>query len=225
MKFPNAEKGIKKLIISVIFSIIAAVLINVPMISVNIMAMMGGDPSAVSDTPLWFFVINSSFAALTAQAFALVLSIIGYIQASNDEKDFKKAMVCSLAGGAMFVFISFFQILNTTLSTILSAASMILEMFVMIYSVTALIHLSEQCDREDMVKKGNTLLKFLVCTYIIAALNALIIRTFELSSKSIIVAVVIGVIDLVLNIAQFILYLSYLKKTAKMLAGAEWSGT
>lgn len=221
MNFPHAEKGIKKLVIAQAFAIAATVLLNVPLILINAFDMFGSDVFDMGRLSLWYFILSSLVFALPAQVLTVVLSVTGYVQASRDEKDFRKAMICALANTALVIFGAVFQMFNMTLSTIFSAASTIVEMFAMVYAITALIHLSEQCERDDMMQRGNTLLRVLVTTYIIAAVNALIIRIFELSSKAVIVAVIIGVIDLILNVTQIVLYLIYLKQAAKMLAGAE----
>ena len=222
MSFPHAEKGIKTLIVAEVFAIVSAVLFGIPSVLLNVFTMLRLDLDAIKESALWIVVYAfSSLISVAAMVVMLILSLIGYYQASKDEKEFKKAMFCALVYAGLTLFGSFFYITNSTITTIFNAAGSIFEMFVLVYAVTAMNSLAEQCERPDMLKRGKSLLIFILITYIVAALNAIVIRIFELSDKSIVVAIVVGVIDLILNVTQLLLYLRYLKKTAKMLAGAQ----
>ena len=86
----------------------------------------------------------------------------------------------------------------------------------MIFSISGLINICINQKRTDLAQKGDKLLKFLVITYIITSIDALIIRIFELSTQAKIVSVIFGVIDFILTIVQFVLYIKYLRQTLQI---------
>lgn len=103
------------------------------------------------------------------------------------------------------------------ISTILNSAGTIFEMFVMIYATSGIINLSEKCERPDLAKKGEVILRFFVFTYIIYALTTIAIRIFELSTHLRFVLVIAGAINFIVSIIQIIVYMKYLSLTKKML--------
>ena len=106
---------------------------------------------------------------------------------------------------------------NGMISTIFNSAGTIFDMFVVIYATSGLINLSEKYERSDLAKKGETILRFFVVTYIISALSAIAIRISELSSHLQFVLVIAGFIGFVLSITQTIVYMKYLSQSKKML--------
>ena len=145
-----------------------------------------------------------------------IFNFIGFYQASKDEAEFKKAMICAIIVGVFSLIGFVFQIPNGTVYTIFSAASTIFEMFVMIFSISGLINICINQKRTDLAQKGDKLLKFLVITYIISSIDALVIRIFELSTHAKIISVIVGIIDFVLTVVQFVLYIRYLTQTLQM---------
>ena len=91
-------------------------------------------------------------------------------------------------------------------------------MFEIVFAIAGLINISESLDRADFSERGDRLLKIMVFTYIITALNALIIRIFELSAEARIVSMFVNAADLVLIITRYVFYLRYLKGAKKMIA-------
>lgn len=211
MVFSNAKKGIKKIILGQLFAIITTVLSSGIALLLGITARIFGGIDSVVATHLMlasFFIGLVSVVTITLTA---VISFIGYIQASKDEADFRNAMFCALAVGALSVTGFFFKIPNGSISTIFNSASTIVEMFVMIFAISGVINLMTACERADMAEEGDRVLKILVITYIISAINSLIIRIFELSEHAKNVSIIIGVVDLVLSIIQYVIYIRFLR--------------
>ncbi|MEE0956960.1 MAG: hypothetical protein UH734_02605 [Ruminococcus sp.] len=220
MKLLNAEKGIKKIIVSEIVAILAAVMSSAASLFLGIQLSVDQisvvNPWTDAGWGTWGLV--SGLIAISFLLIQLGFGFVGYVQAARDEACFKNAMICTIAGSVLMIVGSSVQSASSTVSTVLSASGTIVEMFVMVYAIIALLHLAEKCDRPDMINMGTLMLKILVITYIVSALNALIIRIFELSSHARIVAVVTGAVDLVLSVMQYVLFMVYLQKTKKMLA-------
>ena len=126
-------------------------------------------------------------------------------------------MYCALTSCILTVVGELLQIPNGMLYTVFTASAMIVEMFVMVFAIAGLVNLSESQGWSDLSEKGDRLLKLLAVTYIISAVNALIIRIFELSAESKMISFIINVIDSCLIIIRYILYLRYLKGNILML--------
>ena len=217
MRFPNAEKGIRKIYFAEIFAICAAVLSGATTLLLDNLTQHIKDAEPFVVSSLKTFSTLFASASLVMMTLTAVFAFIGYVQAGQDEVEFRKAMICAVANGVLVIVGMFFQISNGTLYTTLNAAAPIVEMFVMIFGLTGLINIAERCERTDMVERGSTVLQIVVATYIISSLNALIIRIFELAAPTKIIALVTGLVDLALSIVQYIIYLRYLKASLKLL--------
>lgn len=216
MELRNAEKGIRKIFIAEIMAIIAAVMSGAASLFLGI--QLNIDINSWTDVGWGIWGLVCGFVAISFWLIQLILGFVGYFQASKDETCFKRAMICNVAGGILMIFSSSIQSVNTTVYTVLSASGTIVEMFIMVYAIIGLLHLSERCERPDVTETGTLLLRVLVATYIVSALNALIIRIFELSDHAKIIALVTGVVELLLSMVQYLLFMFYLHKTKKMLA-------
>lgn len=224
MGFPSAKKGIKKMIIAEILAIVSSVIATGAELLLYLATEGILDLNYISETPL---LLVGLFLGLSLPFIIIVSSlivIVGCFQASKDESEFKKAMLCMIASSTMTLIGLIFQIPNGMLYTVFTSSGMILEFFVMVFAVSGIINLSEKCERSELVRSGDVLLYILTASYLINAVNRLIIRIFELSEQSRIVAVVFGAIELILSILQHFLFLQYLAKSRKMLTEIDGDG-
>ena len=216
MKDSHVGKGIKKIVIGQYFSIVATSLLGITSILLNVFKINADLLKSNFYGILLAASIVIGFVFIGSMVISVIFSFLGFYQASKEEDDFKKAMICAVIVGVFSLIGYFFQIPNGTVYTIFSAASTIFEMFVMIYSISGLINISVRHKRTDLVETGDKLLKFLVITYIISSIDALVIRIFELSTHAKIISVIVGIIDFVLTVVQFVLYIRYLTQTLQM---------
>lgn len=216
MDYLNIEKGIKKVYISQIFAIIAALLIGCTELVTSVYKNI---IKGSSEKDSWIMILSLAVGVvlLAAVITSNLIGMIGYYQASKDDPLFKKSMYCALTSCILTVVGELLQIPNGMLYTVFTASAMIVEMFVMVFAIAGLVNLSESQGRSDLSEKGDRLLKLLAVTYIISAVNALIIRIFELSAESKMISFIINVIDSCLIIIRYILYLRYLKGNILML--------
>lgn len=216
MKDSNVGKGLKKIVIGQYFAIIATLF----MVGASLLINIFKTNALLQDSDFFVALVTvsiiSGFVFFAAMIISVIFNFIGFYQASKDEAEFKKAMICAIIVGVFSLIGFVFQIPNGTVYTIFSAASTIFEMFVMIFSISGLINICINQKRTDLAQKGDKLLKFLVITYIITSIDALIIRIFELSTQAKIVSVIFGVIDFILTIVQFVLYIKYLRQTLQI---------
>ena len=226
MDYSNAKKGIKTIYTSVVFAIIAALLGAGTSLLLEILSLISETMNEFASSIfgvislLFCFIISLIMLSITS-----LLGCVGYYRASKDEEEFKKALICALAGGALTFIGTIFQVPNSTVYTILTASGTIVETFVMVFAVTGLINICERFERQDLAAKGDMLLKILVFLYIISAINAIIIRLFNHVMHTKIFAIITGTLDLALSITQYILFLKYLKQTGAMLDGTETGET
>lgn len=216
MKYPNAKKGIKKVYIAQIFALSATLFSSASWLLISFSVDFIDDISFLL-SPLGGANILLAFLSSSLLIITAVLSFLGYFQASKDEREFKRSMICILLFGVFTVIGSMFKVPNGMISTILNSAGTIFEMFVMIYATSGIINLSEKCERPDLAKKGEVILRFFVISYIIYALTTIAIRIFELSTHLRFVLVIAGAISFILSIIQIIVYMKYLSLTKKML--------
>ena len=216
MDYLYIEKGIKKVYISQIFAIIAALLIGCTELVTSVYKNI---IKGSSEKDSWIMILSLAVGVvlLAAVITSNLIGMIGYYHASMYDPLFKKSMYCALTSCILTVVGELLQIPNGMLYTVFTASAMIVEMFVMVFAIAGLVNLSESQGWSDLSEKGDRLLKLLAVTYIISAVNALIIRIFELSAESKMISFIINVIDSCLIIIRYILYLRYLKGNILML--------
>ncbi len=216
MDYLYIEKGIKKVYISQIFAIIAALLIGCTELVTSVYKNI---IKGSSEKDSWIMILSLAVGVvlLASVITSNLIGMIGYYQASMYDPLFKKSMYCALTSCILTVVGELLQIPNGMLYTVFTASAMIVEMFVMVFAIAGLVNLSESQGWSDLSEKGDRLLKLLAVTYIISAVNALIIRIFELSAESKMISFIINVIDSCLIIIRYILYLRYLKGNILML--------
>ncbi len=218
MRYINTKNGIKKILAGQFFMVIAAVLLSGTALLISIIMNTSIETEDINLPILGTLgILSFGFVSVIATLTSAVLCFLGYTRAAKDEPEFKKAVGCTIALGALTVFGSVFKIPNGTLSTIFSSAGTIVEMFIIIFSLSGIVNISAGCDRTDMVDRGDRLLKIMIATYIISAMDALVIRIFELSSQARIISVLFGTVDLIISLIQYVLYILYLKQSVKMI--------
>lgn len=220
MRFPHAAKGVKKIFSAEILSLIASLLAG----GISIAAVFGAT-AINTDNEVGAFisggvVVLLGVAALTLLVFGGIINVIGYIQASMDEKGFKRAIICTIVSIILAIASSF--MMNQTgflgwLGTGLFAASRIFNLLVVLFSIGGLINLSAECNREDMIVKGNNILKVIVAVYVLAILAMFFSRVFQASAFSVTLTGILSIAALVLTVVEYFLYLSFLAKASRML--------
>ena len=218
MQYLHAEKGIKKIYISQIIAVIALLLVSCSTLFVKLFIYASLDADEVISNIL-LLLVGGGFELLAVIAFVLMViyGMLGYWNASKDDSEFRRAMICVLASGVLAIIGSLFQLPSPMLHTMFSAASMVLELFIVVYAISGIINLAQGCEHSEMADEGDRLLKIMVFTYIISAIDKLIIRIFELSDQAKIISGIMGVLDLIVSLLQYVLILRYLRKTENML--------
>ena len=217
MKFPNAAKGVKKLFSAEILYLLSVILIGVvSVITVIINNKMTNVSNAVAVLILVGFIAGGVLAVI-----AFILQIVGLVQASRDERAFKGVILLTVFGiivsviGAFFSKDSFINSLSTTINSVVSVISIILI-------ILGIGNMSLQLERQDMIERGGRIIRIIVWLAIISIIMNLISiflpqNIDDASDLAKVIILSLTVIALMLNIAEYILYLSFLSKTKKML--------
>ena len=218
MKFPNAEKGVRKIFGAEIISLISAILLGVATVIAIVMSktmnLNSGGAAASGIAMLAIFSAGSIMLIVGG-----IMELVGYFQASKDEDGFKKAFYCIIIS-LIFSFIGGFFSGSAIgwVGAALKVVSQVMQLAAFIFAINGLMNLAANCNRQDMVQKGSTILKLLVCTYIFSFIMIILTSIFTSYAVNRTLAIIFTVVSLILSIVQYVLYLSYLNRSKKMLA-------
>lgn len=217
MKFPNAAKGVKKLFSAEILYLLSVILIGVvSVITVIINNKMTNVSNAVAVLILVGFIAGGVLAVIS-----FILQIVGLVQASRDERAFKGVILLTVFGiivsiiGAFFSKDSFINSLSTTINSVVSVISIVLI-------ILGIGNMSLRLQRQDMIERGGRIIRIIVWLAIISIIMNLISiflpqNIDDAGDLAKVIILSLTVIALMLNIAEYVLYLSFLSKTKKML--------
>lgn len=212
MKFPNAYKGVGRLFLSEIFSIIAAICVFFG--EVIPLADIIDNPETVE---LSGSLIGGGIIVMVALVMALIsfiLMIMGISAASQDEPTFKSAMIAVIVAIVVSLVAGFFS-KNELISSLLDIFKRGLELCIVWYCIEGIKSLAEKCANNDMVERGDTILKLYFGALIISvALN--VVTSF--TNFNALLELVIAIAAAILAVVAYLLYLIYLSQAKKMLA-------
>lgn len=227
MSFTNAAKGVKKIFTAEVLKLIA----NICLIIAAVIGLVGlvmtleadADFSSVesllSDIPAasigaFLGAIGMALIYGILSVIAFILNLIGYINARHDDDNFTTALVFLIAG-IVFYFASFFVLANG-LSSILYSLGTLSDTLAKIFVIAGCMKIATRLDRADINKKGSNVLKLIIT---IEAITFVItfISTFLRGTATAIFGSVLMLASFVLSFVMFIMYISFLSKTKKML--------
>ena len=212
MKYPNAFKGVKKLYTAQILSLIATIALLITAFAALFMV------GAAEAEELGIGAASLGVAALFGLA-AAVLAIIAFIlkigglnAGAKDEPLFKTALSFAVAGIVV-------NALNAVLTSeivqrLATTFAPVAEVLLIYYVVSAIRSLADKLGDSDMVQKAKGVITIVYVTFGVGIL-AQVLGQFVLTGK---VADVVEIVGYVLEIVEFVVYLSYLAKAKKMLS-------
>ena len=220
MRFPNAAKGVKKIFTAEILSLIAVLIGGTVMVLATVLGISASENNETAAGVIIIALFVCAIAALVMLIVGGIMNIVGYIQAAIDEAGFARAIVCTIFSVIFYVLGTLFQGTEGVLSWLCAIsliASQLLRMLVTIFAIGGLINLSDRCDRPDMVNKGQNIVRVLCAIYVLNCVAILSKELFgDILSNDIFISV-LTIVAAVLMVVEFVLYLSYLSKAAKML--------
>ena len=164
------------------------------------------------------FLIAAVFAlAWFVLAFiAFIMNLVGIINASHDEQNFKSALFFLIVGIVTAILAGIFYN-NGTVSSLLYSLYSLINLFVYIFVIAGVVKLADQMNRGDVSAKGTNVLKLIIVINVLALISSLI-ATFMGGMVASGTAGVLLLVGIVLSIVQYFMYLSFLAKAKKMLA-------
>ena len=222
MRFPNAAKGVKNIFTAQILQLIGTICEIIGLVIVitggatavlskgseaGIMAALGQMAGAS------IFLVACSILALIA----FIMQIVGIVNAKKDEESFKSALICLIIGviapfvGALFLRVS------PVVASLFTTVGSLMGVFVTVFIISGCIKLADQLNRGDVSAKGSNILKMII---VIAGLSVIlsIVSSFMLANVAIMVtALIIMAVAMVLSLIQYIMFLTFLSQTKKML--------
>ena len=223
MQFPNAAKGIKRIYTAEILKLIGYIcLFLAAVVAIVSLATTADDTTSGSAESLSMGgLVGAVVLALVVGVLmitAFIMNLVGYINARNDNENFKTALVFLIVGIA-FSVISVF-ILNNGLGSILYSLSTLSETLATIFAITGTMQLATQLGRADISHKGSTVLKLIIVAECISFVVSFI-STFFRGDTTSIISFVLFLGSLLLSFIRYILFLSFLSKSKKMLMGQQ----
>ena len=214
MKFPNAYAGVKKIFTSEILSIISVAALLVAAIMLLIGA---GGAKAGSDTATVVGLGGAGLFSIAGSVIALIafiFQIIGVSNASKDEPAFKTALIFIITGVICAIVASFTKDNGnaTTLSSIIDTVQNVSNLGVTVFIIQGIRNLADRLNNGAVSAKGATIFKIIIAIY------ALIIIASIVAIFSLTIAGIIAIIVPILNLIQYIFFLSLLAQAKKMLA-------
>lgn len=215
MKFPNAAKGISKIFTSEILALIAAIATGVASILAAVMYASAKTNSTAGAAASGIGTLVLVLGASVLLVIALILKIVGVVQTSKDEDSFKMIIYLTIFTLIVAVVAAIFSRV-TFLSNIANAVSSIGGFVTTLLIILGIGNLGVQVGNDEVIDKCSSQFKLILGIGIVALLARFFcIFLPTIPAQGIVIA--LAVVALVLNVIQYILYLSLLSKAKKML--------
>lgn len=215
MKFPNAAKGISKIFTSEILALIATIATGVATILAAVMYASAKTNSTAGAAASGIGMLVLGLGASVLLVIALILQIVGVVQTSKDEDSFKMIIYLTIFTLIVAVVAAIFSRV-TFLNNIANAVSSIGSFVTTLLIILGIGNLGVQVGNDEVIDKCSSQFKLILGIGIVALLARFFcIFLPTVPAQGIVIA--LAVVALVLNVIQYILYLSLLSKAKKML--------
>ncbi|HBE15240.1 MAG TPA: hypothetical protein DCY72_03200 [Ruminococcaceae bacterium] len=222
MRFPNAAKGVKNIFTAQILMLIGAICEIIGFI-ILVGGLMAADATKGSNAGVAALLGGSMGSMLLLAAYsilsliAFIMQIVGIVNAKKDEESFKSALICLIIGIVATIIGGLFMRLSRVVFALFMSVGSLMGAFVIIFIISGCIKLADQLNRGDVSTKGSNILKMIV---VIAGLSVIlsIVSSFMMANVAIMVtAMILAVVSVVLSIVQYIMFLTFLSQSKKML--------
>ena len=216
MRFPHAYKGVTKLFIAEVITIIATLV----GLTSAIVAVINIDNTAVAAT-LSALAIVSGVALIVA----FVLELIGLLQGKADEDRFRSAFFAIIFAIIFSVAATIIGSLNlgnggAIAANVLSTLATIISVFVSVLILLGLSNLADRLGNQPMVEKGHRLINWVIILFIVSTLLGLFPNFFYSLATEQVWAVIFSVFAIVALVIEVLVYINiviYLYRSMKML--------
>ena len=214
MQFPNAYKGLKKLFISEMFNIAGSVLgLVAAVISIALLNVQGAEGGLVAAAGLG---VAAGFLLIAA----FVLQLIGLIQGSKDEANFRMAFWVVIFGLVLSLVGTILSLANVSsvAVSILDSLAGVANIIVTIFVLGGIVNLANALSDEDMADKGRFLINAVTILFVISVLLGLFPTFFVNPNQGVsIMLAVFAIVSALIDLIVYINILIYMLKGIKML--------
>jgi len=218
MRYPNADKGIKKIYLAEILAILAAVLAIVLVIIAAVNSVdkgISGDAvaqvveSAKTSTPIIVFGVLMMLLMLASY----ILNLIGISNAAKDEEGFKKALQAQLGCIAFGVVSAIMQTGNPRPADWMKVTSTLMELVVIIFVLEGIGNLARKLGRQDIAGLSAQCKTWMMCALVLSAAAEIFVALGTTGST---LNTASGVAAALLQIVAYVVYLRVLNKARLM---------
>ena len=233
MKFPNAAKGVKRIFVAEVLTLIGLLSVLVATTLILTISSVFTLESAIGA----FLAIGITVICLASVVLlivAFIMELVGVINASRDESSFKSALIFFIVSIVLSIVSSLLKSVSVIAGGILSLIGGLVSIFVLIFIIAGIIRLADRLNRGDVSGKGSKVLKLLIIIKVVAlivttiasfmgdsaSISAVIssmVAPSEVASTPSTAVVIILIATPVLEVIQYIIYLPFLSQAKKML--------
>lgn len=211
MKYPNASKGLQKIMTSEIIALAAAIIALI----MSVFSLPSVDVEELTNYSFKTIDIIMMVAVIVLYITAYITAILGIKIASKDEPAFKVSLYAIIASIILIILSGIFYG-NETAEFAISVAGDVAEFFLVHYIIHGIMHLSEHIGRPEISQKGKIIFRVIY----IGIIFEVIVRVIELiygKKHGEELAMPFEVVANLLKSAEYILFLIYIVKGNKML--------
>lgn len=215
MTFPNAYKGVKKILTAEILALIAAIALVAA--GVYLYLQGGENLENIPENVLGVVAVIGLVAGVLA-LIALIIKLVGLAQANKDENSFTFALILTILSIIVTAADSFYLSENMkAVSQFVPIATTVLQLLSMVCIIKGIMDLAEKLDRPDMVKKGKSAIAVIVVIAIVNILCNVAGVCFQLTETMENIISLVQLVASVVTVIYLIIYIAYLAKGKKML--------
>ena len=214
MRFPNAYKGVSRIYLAEILSLVAAIFGIVSAIVV----LSGAGVAAVGNRGVGaglaigggFFLVVTAILMLAS----FIINIIGVGNASKDDPAFRTAMIFIVVGLLCSIIGSFFAG-NPVIYSITTIVSRISEILVFWFCINGISNLAAALGNNTVYEKADSLAKLILGVYVVVIILTIITSFVALP------ALLVGIITIITSVCMIVayfMYLSLLSRAKRMLS-------
>ena len=223
MQYPNAYKGVKRIYIAEILTLIATILaiigaaIMIVRYNGNLEQLQNLQLDAESvDLPIAIASALVLIAGILA-IISFIISLVGVCNARIDESAFTGALIMIILSIVVSITGSVMQNTNPTAANWANVAVSVLTLASTLFIIKGIMNLAEKLERPDMVSKGRSIMAAILIINIIAIAASAVSAYLELSETQEKIVEYVSLGASVATLIFLLIYLSYLNKAKKML--------
>ena len=205
MRFPNAYKGLQKVLISQYLQIISVFC----MLVAGVLALVGAE---MSNVDLMLAGGGLLLAGAVIAIIGLILNLIGLNQARRDEQNFMFAFIFAIIAIATAVVGTILLTPAPVFADWLQFISKVAEITVTEYTVIGIVTLATQLRREDVAGFGRIIMIIITILFAVVLFAELFANTMTAFAD------IMGTVSSALNLLVLILFIILLVKSKKMLS-------